>query len=76
MFLFVGFFCVCLPRKFMGLKVKVCFVGDLGLLEIWLCWRYGSGVWLRFGFGVGFFAGDWLRGRTRKNKITKAIKIK
>ena len=22
-----GFFCVCLPRKFMGLKAKVCFIG-------------------------------------------------
>ena len=27
-----GFFCVCLPRKFMGLKAKVCFVGDMGLM--------------------------------------------
>ena len=25
------FFCVCLPRKFMGLKAKVCFTGDMGL---------------------------------------------
>ena len=32
-FLFSGFFFffVCLPRKFMGLKAKVCFTGDLGL---------------------------------------------
>ena len=27
----VGFFCVCLPRKFMGLKAKVCFTGYMGL---------------------------------------------
>ena len=26
-----GFFCVCLPRKFMSLKAKVCFAGDMGL---------------------------------------------
>ena len=25
------FFCVFLPRKFMGLKAKVCFTGDMGL---------------------------------------------
>ena len=30
-FFFSGFFCVCLPRKFMGLKAKVCFTGDMGL---------------------------------------------
>ena len=30
-FFLVGFFCVCLPRKFMGLKAKVCFAGDMGL---------------------------------------------
>ena len=23
--------CVCLPRKFMGLKAKVCFTGDMSL---------------------------------------------
>ena len=23
--------CVCLPRKFIGLKDKVCFTGDMGL---------------------------------------------
>ena len=42
---FFFFFCVCLPRKFMGLKAKVCFIGDTGL---------GLG----FGFRVCFFAGD------------------
>ena len=26
-----GVFCVCLPRKFMGLKGKVCFARDIGL---------------------------------------------
>ena len=26
-----GFFCVWLPRKFMGLKAKVCFAGDMDL---------------------------------------------
>ena len=26
-----GFFCVSLPRKFMGLKAKVCFTGDMSL---------------------------------------------
>ena len=26
----VGFFCVCLPRKFMSLKAKVRFAGDMG----------------------------------------------
>ena len=25
------FFCVFLPRKFMGLKAKVCFIGDMDL---------------------------------------------
>ena len=25
------FFCVCLLRKLMGLKAKVCFTGDMGL---------------------------------------------
>ena len=30
-FFFSGFFCVCLPRKFMGLKAKVCFTRDMGL---------------------------------------------
>ena len=30
-FFFVGFFYVFLPRKFMGLKAKVCFAGDMGL---------------------------------------------
>ena len=30
-FFFFFFFCVCLPRKFMGLKAKVCFTGDMGL---------------------------------------------
>ena len=41
-----GFFCICLPRKFMGLKAKVCFTGIWvwGLVRIW--------VW-----GM-FFAGD------------------
>ena len=41
-----GFFCVCLPRKFMGLKAKVCFTGDMGLgfgqdlgLGFVFCWR-------------------------------------
>ena len=33
-----GFFCICLPRKFMGLKAKVCFTGDMGLGFVF-CWR-------------------------------------
>ena len=28
---FYGFFCVFLPRKFIGLKAKVCFAGDMDL---------------------------------------------
>ena len=51
-----GFFCFCLPRKFMGLKARVCFAGDIAMLEIWvwrlveiwvwgwvLCWRLITG---------------------------------
>ena len=29
-----GVFCVCLPRKFMGLKAKVCFTRDM--VRIWV----------------------------------------
>ena len=30
-FFYGFFFCVFLPRKFIGLKAKVCFAGDMGL---------------------------------------------
>ena len=48
-------FCVCLPRKYMGLKVKVCFAGA------WFgCWVYGFGCFARdmvMGFGLNLGLG-------------------
>ena len=53
----LGFLCVCLPRKFMGLKAEIWFAGDQ-----FGCWVYGFGCFVgdlglglilcRFGFGV------------------------
>ena len=37
-----NFFCICFPRRFMGLKVKVYFVGDR-----FGCWVYGFGCFIR-----------------------------
>ena len=53
----------------MGLKGKVCFVGDMGL-------AFGWDLGLGFGFLLEIDYGEEHQGGTRKNKITKAIKIK
>ena len=63
------FSCVCLPRKFTDLKGKICFVGDMGL-------AFGWDLGLGFGSLLEIDYWEEHRGRTRKNKITKAIKIK
>ena len=35
------FFCICFPKRFMGLKVKIYFVGDR-----FGCWVYGFGCFI------------------------------
>ena len=64
-FFFYGYFCVCLLRKFMGLKAKVCFARDMGM---------GFGSLLEIDYREEYW------GRTRRTcsseKIMEAIKIK